>query len=45
MNQKYIKVSLFEKSYKKQMNFFTIFKFFEMYLYINNISTPHPHLD
>ncbi len=34
MNLKYMKVSLFEISYKKKRNFFTIFKFFEMYLYI-----------
>ncbi len=32
MNLKYLKVSLFEISYKKKFNFFTIFKCFEMYL-------------
>ncbi len=33
MNLEYMKVSLFEISYNKKMNFFTIFKFFEMQLY------------
>ncbi len=32
MNIEYMKVSLFEISYKK-INFFTIFNFFEMHLY------------
>ncbi len=33
MNLKYMKVSLFEISYKKKINFFTIFSFSEMHLY------------
>ncbi len=33
MNLKYLKVSLFEIS-KKKKNFFTIFTFFGMYLYV-----------
>ncbi len=39
MNLEYMKVSLFEISYKTNPNFFTIFKFFEMHLYIklNNV--------
>ncbi len=33
MNLKYMNVSLFEISYKKKNYFFTIFKFFEMYIH------------
>ncbi len=36
MNLEYMKVSLFEKSYNKKINYFTIFQFFEMHLYFHN---------
>ncbi len=35
MNLKYMKVSLFEISYKKKMNFFMTFKSIEMHLYVH----------
>ncbi len=37
MNLKYMKVLFLEISYKKKIYFFTIFKFFEMYLYVHKL--------
>ncbi len=44
MNLKYMKVSLFEISYKKKKYFFTIFKFSEMYLYAYNFTFTNMYL-
>ncbi len=45
MNLKFMKVSRFEETERLQekMNFFTIFKFFEMYLYIQKLLTATQH--